>query len=181
MPVEENLTADITLLGMVRHVFRRGRIGTFAKVPEAENDDVYEEVVLKRIPHVRLWNFSGDPVVYQDVARTQTCTIAVATNRDDATFVASDTTGKLLGKGTGKDASITFPAEAGGHCNGTMHFMPIVVDRQKGSLEVLGATLLVGTNTSIVPTEGTSSMSFAFDSKASLSVIASYKPLKPKK
>jgi hypothetical protein len=176
MPVDAHVTADVTLIGMVRHVFRRGRIGSFARVPEAENDDVYEEVVLKRLPRVRLWDFSGDAAIYQVSPRPPRCAIAIATNRDDATFVASDLSGKLLGKGSGKDASISFSADEDGRCKGSLTFMPIVVDRQKGPMEVLGATVLANNGASAAAKHGITLLPFAFDENTPWSVIASYTP-----
>ena len=55
-PIANEVRADIYLLGVMRHVHDRGRLGFFTKVPESENDDVYEQVVVKTIDDVLLWS-----------------------------------------------------------------------------------------------------------------------------
>ncbi len=81
-PAKE-IKADVFLVGVVRHVYRRGMKGVWTRVPETENDHVYEQVLLKVLPDQTLWQFPGEP--YVDPRHL--CVVKVVTNRTDAIFV----------------------------------------------------------------------------------------------
>jgi hypothetical protein len=64
-PVQKEVRAHVVIVGVVRHVENLGHTGVFQRVPEAENDDVFEEVVLHEIPAEKqiLWEYNNIPAV----------------------------------------------------------------------------------------------------------------------
>jgi len=170
-PVQENVVADIFLIGVVRHVYDRGHVGVFNRVPESENDDVYEQVILQIFPDQPLWT-APEPWIDKVTAAGKKCEIKVLTNREDAVFfaVAADS-GKLLASGTGKEAALSFEPQAGNAPAATeeacaptventcgnvlMRFLPVIVTGEKGSalkLEAAERTLLPDGKSPIVVT-----------------------------
>ena len=69
-PVREKVTANIVIVGVVRHVVEIGHTGIFQHMPEAENDDVFEEVVLHEIPASKqtLWEFKNIPAMTEPLS-----------------------------------------------------------------------------------------------------------------
>jgi hypothetical protein len=154
-PIANPLRADIALIGVVRHVFERGYKGTFTKVPEIDNDNVYEQVIVQTYPDVPLWQLSKD-YYYQE---KPTCTLRVATNRDDAVFVVQDEVARKQFEGQGKELVVELQAkrdegkeaapgngkkdsadegdvekcrrEAGSRCCARVSFLPAVVGTDK--------------------------------------------------
>jgi len=120
-PVVRDLTADIYLIGVVRHVYKRGHKGLLLRVPETENDDVYEQVILKTYPNTPVWRV-GD--FYRE---KPTCTLRVVTNRDDAAFVVVDTAARPQRQtdGVGKVLVATLDAGSDGKCGAIVQFLPI--------------------------------------------------------
>lgn len=59
-PKTPSIKADIYLLGVVRHVVKRGMSGTLNTAPEIENDDVFEQVIIKKIENKILWEIDPD-------------------------------------------------------------------------------------------------------------------------
>ena len=116
------------MVGVVRHVHDRGHRRSFwglSKVPESENDDVYEQVVVKKVPNVLLWRSKElDWIASQD--RAYRCVVEVFTNHPDATFVATDGQGDVVAIGRGAQSLLRVP-ETGGRCSTTISFAPIVV------------------------------------------------------
>lgn len=84
-PCEKEVTADIYLLGVARHVYHRGMTGFFTRVPEVENDDVYEQVVVKKISDVKLWKNDQDAWLSR-VTKKLDQTLTIYSNLDDAQF-----------------------------------------------------------------------------------------------
>ena len=128
-PIADEVRADVYMIGIVRHVYDRGHLRSgfwgLSKVPEPENDDVYEQVVVKRVPNVLLWKSKElDWVASQD--RAYRCVVEVFTNRPDATFVATDDQGDVVAIGRGTQALLRVP-EAEGRCSTTITFVPIVL------------------------------------------------------
>jgi len=122
VPVPQELTADIYLMGVVRHVYKRGQKGLLVRVPETENDDVYEQVILKTYPKTLVWRRS-DPDFYRE---KRTCALRVVTNRDDAAFVVRDTVEKRQTDGAGKSLVARLSAESDDHrCHAQVEFLPI--------------------------------------------------------
>jgi hypothetical protein len=105
-PITKQIKVDIYIVGVVRHVYKRGMKGLFIKGPESENDNVYETVVGKVLEDRVLWTFQGHTWVQQDSIKSPQVKITVTTNRDDANFILKDSDGKLLGQGSGKNATI---------------------------------------------------------------------------
>jgi hypothetical protein len=180
-PVAERIVADATLIGVVRHVYRRGRIGAFTKVPEPENDDVFEEVVLKQIPNLRIWDFNGEPAysVSQPEPPKLTCTISATTNRDDGALMVSGETGAVLGRGAGREATISFVSDSAGACKGTIAAMPIVVTGEKGEVRMLAASLQLPGSTTRFDADGVAKATFRFSQGSPLNAIAAYRPWNP--
>lgn len=60
LPVTQEIRGDVYLVGVVRHVYRRGHLGLITRIPESENDQVYEQVVLEAMPDQLLWKLAQD-------------------------------------------------------------------------------------------------------------------------
>jgi hypothetical protein len=180
-PVAEHIVADATLIGVVRHVYRRGHIGAFTKVPEPENDDVFEEVVLKQLPNLRIWDFNGEPAysAAEEEPPKLTCTISATTNRDDSAVIVSSDTGAVLGRGTGREATISFATSKSGPCKGTIAVMPIVVTGEKGEVRMLAASLQLPGSTTRFDTDGIAKAAFTFPESNPLNVIVAYRSWTP--
>ncbi len=101
--------ADVRIIGVVRHVARKGRLGTFKRVPEPSNDDTFSEVVAKD-ERVSLWHLQGFPKANQDFEQPK---LKVFTNSPDATFTVYDSTGRtFLARGGGTEDHIWFKEPA---------------------------------------------------------------------
>lgn len=141
-PAVELIEPEIVLLGVVRHVYNRGQTGFFNKVPEIENDGVFEQVVIRR-PTVTLWSFNQNPWIRPYVFQANAAfTVHVATNNDAATFVVTDTKDdSILATGKGATAKLTIPtADLAHRITAKIDFKPIVVVPTNGSKHVLTAT-----------------------------------------
>lgn len=57
-PNVARIDATVRVVGIVRHVVRPGKTGTFRRVPEPLNDETYRQVVLREQP-VTLWRFTN--------------------------------------------------------------------------------------------------------------------------
>lgn len=176
-PVVKQLKANIALIGIVRHVYHRGYIGAFTKVPEAENDDVYEEVVMAKRGDVPLWAFNQEPA-YTTVTGAQNCSVSITTNRDDGAFVLTGTDRAVLGRGTGRDGSISFPADAADKCHATVAFMPTIVTTGiEGMTRLLVPSVTSADGSKAAPdATGLASISLDFPADTPASVIAAYRP-----
>lgn len=109
-PVQPEIKADVLLLGVVRHVHDRGRVGVLQRVPESENDHVYEQVVMRTLPGEILWRAPREPWIDTVVPEgPANCGLRVVTNRDDAGFVIQDASGKVIANGAGRKAEFSFP------------------------------------------------------------------------
>jgi hypothetical protein len=106
-PIITQINVDIYLVGVVRHVYKRGMKGFFSRVPESENDNVYETVVQEVLENKVLWAFQGEPWDGKDdTDKPPQITVMVVTNRDDARFILRDEEGTVRGQGSGKEAKI---------------------------------------------------------------------------
>lgn len=107
-PQLSDVVADVYLLGVIRHVEKRGMSGTLNRAPEVENDDVFEQVVVKKISDEVLWvhNFAS----WAELISTNpdTTKITIYSNNDEASFgifeqtTKDSGTYKLLKVGRGK-------------------------------------------------------------------------------
>jgi|GEM_PF-2668419 len=176
-PIAEHVSADIALIGVLRHVYHRGHIGAFNKLPEAENDDVYEEVALRTLKDVPLWNFAGEPATTV-VSAKQGCTVAVTTNRDDGAFVVTGKDGTVAGRGSGREGAISFSADASGVCQGALTFIPVVITTgADGAPRLLVPSAKATTGTSAQPdASGLAVLPFDFKKGDPFSVVVAYAP-----
>lgn len=154
-PVRTSVLADVFLIGVVRHVYDRGHMGLFHRVPETENDDVYEEVILSYVPNQLLWAAPEDPWIDPLIFETSQCKVRVLTNRDDAVFVVVDEeSGEIVANGTGKDFELSFPVSGTQEESETcakpkpvepscrkvqVRFLPITVTNEHGISQVIRA------------------------------------------
>ncbi len=108
VPVDDHVTADVRLIGVIRHVLKPGRTGTFKRVPEAQNDDTIEEYVVRDIPNVPLWTLSQPDGL--DV-ETQKKDLVVFSNEDDTTFTVYSALGAKaeISRGSGREADLWLP------------------------------------------------------------------------
>lgn len=127
IPVQESIEADVYLLGVVRHVHDRGRIGLAKRVPESENDHVFEQVVLRVLPKQILWVASGDRYFDEIVTEDPVCKLQVLTNREEAGFVVKNGNGQILANGTGRKADLSFPQTQETCGTVTVAFFPVVL------------------------------------------------------
>jgi hypothetical protein len=125
VPVIDTLKPEILLLGVVRHVYDRGMTGFFNRVPEIENDDVYEQVIVQMITDRVFWRFNNLPWIRPITAKIPTYKVSVITHEKDANFAIIDKSdGSQLAKGTGEknDLSITSSSSP---INAEIVFFPI--------------------------------------------------------
>ncbi len=138
VPIQMEVKADVFLLGVVRQIHERGRIGVLNSVPESENDHVFEQVVLRVIPDQRLWIAPGTNYVSPVQFQEPVCKLQVVTNREDAGFVIKDEGGLMLASGTGRKADLSFPQAASSCGSIDVTFLPVVL-AQEGAAIVLEA------------------------------------------
>ncbi|PCI80994.1 MAG: hypothetical protein COB20_02560 [SAR86 cluster bacterium] len=114
VPCDDDVLVDIYLVGVARHVYDRGLTGYFAKVPEVENDDVYEHVVVRKIPSVALWSLAGPS--WLGLVTNQTNSLVINTLFDEAFYGiyettqnnAGNTVESFLSMGNGKKFTFTY-------------------------------------------------------------------------
>lgn len=100
-PNVDSIEAEVRVVGIVRHVVKPGKTGTFKRVPEPLNDETYRQVVLHD-QKLTLWKFTNIPT--GQISRNLT----VYSNIDGASFIVVDETdGKKLGYGKGREAHLT--------------------------------------------------------------------------
>jgi hypothetical protein len=142
-PVVKAITPRIALIGVVRHVYDRGTAGFFNIVPEIENDDVYEQVVLETIADKELWSFHGEiwvrPNPFKDPPKL---TVHVVTNHELGSFVVTDVTNPaeptILGRGKGVENKIKIETgDLENPINAQIDFHPIVRFGDQGTVTVV--------------------------------------------
>jgi hypothetical protein len=112
-PCVTEIRANVYMAAVVRHVYKRGYTGWFRRVPEPDNDKVYFQVVVKQLPNVLLWKYSGVPWFKEQKTRSDEFVVSVTTNREDAKFVVKgiDANGHIYGVGSGSAAQIIIPVQ----------------------------------------------------------------------
>jgi hypothetical protein len=140
-PVVPEIKADVYLIGVVRHVFKRGTKGFITRVPETENDLVYEQVLLKVLPDQQLWKFYGEYFAKpkQPPKAPTVCKIKVVTNRDDASFILEDGDGRANASASGKEAVVELKPMKNGDWKGRIVFLPIISSSDEKGAQVLAA------------------------------------------
>lgn len=102
IPKVKSIEAEVRVVGIVRHVVKPGKTGTFERVPEPLNDETYRQVVLHD-QKVTLWKFTDMPISNVSIDWN----LAVYSNIDGASFIVVDqTNGKKLAHGTGREAHL---------------------------------------------------------------------------
>jgi hypothetical protein len=137
-PVSKAVEPEIILLAVVRHVHDRGTTGWINSVPESENDDVYEQVVVEELQNVSVWQFNDIPLG-QRRPPPHTFTARVSTNRKDARFAIFDAKGHILAHGTGEEAELSIPNNTGHGIEGELRFLPVVNTPAEGNATNLEA------------------------------------------
>lgn len=138
-PILKSISADVYLLGVVRHVHDRGRMGLMRRVPESENDHVFEQVVLRILPNQQLWVAPNEPYLDEAVmSKAPSCTLQVLTNREEASFIVRDERLQIIGSGTGRKADLSFSKTQETCGKVTVTFLPIVLTTE-GTTVVLEA------------------------------------------
>jgi hypothetical protein len=137
LPVVEQLLANVALVGVVRHVHDRGKTGWFVRVPEPENDDVYEQVVLVAEENRPIWRFDGESWTRPIVLEQAAFELTVVTNVEDASFIvrSGDT---ILGFGSSSKNQIKLSMGSTAVA-ATVDFLDIVRISTQGSPTVLSA------------------------------------------
>ena len=126
-PVTKEVRADIYMMGVVRHVYSRGMTGIRVRVPESENDDVYEQVVVESVRDAVLWRHNEEPWIGTTAVQQATCRVDVFTNRADALFLAEDGNGSVVAAGGGTRTSLEVPVQVDAEeCTAVVRFLPIV-------------------------------------------------------
>ncbi|HEX7184197.1 MAG TPA: hypothetical protein VF756_20380 [Thermoanaerobaculia bacterium] len=138
VPIQESIKADVYLLGVVRHVHDRGRIGLVNRVPESENDHVFEQVVLRILPEQTLWVAPRDLYFDDIVTEDPVCRLQVLTNREEAGFVVRNENSQILASGTGRKADLSFPQTRETCGTVTVTFFPVILTAE-GKTVVLEA------------------------------------------
>jgi len=107
-PVVDDLTAEVRIVGVVRHVGKIGMTGTFTRVPEPTNDDIFDEVLIseKTVP---LWKLHQPVMIDTEPKNAPKVNLVIYTNQDAATFtVYGDGAGlPVLTRGKGREASLS--------------------------------------------------------------------------
>lgn len=109
VPCTDQILADIYLVSVVRHVYDRGFTGVFTRVPEVENDDVFEQVIIEKIENVALWSDQkfvhwASPFVAEPPEKKK---LTIYANHDSAQFAIVEA-GKVVGVGTGRKFEFSF-------------------------------------------------------------------------
>jgi hypothetical protein len=106
-PKATAIQAQVRVVGIVRHVVKPGKTGTFKRVPEPLNDETYRQVVLRDEP-VTLWNFTNIPT---GQIATET-NLTVYSNVEGASFlVVDETTGAVLDHGAGQEVHLALATQ----------------------------------------------------------------------
>jgi hypothetical protein len=155
LPIQGEIKADVYLLGVVRHVHDRGRIGFVNRVPESENDHVFEQVVLRVLPEQTLWIAPQEHHIDSIVTRGPECKLQVLTNREEAGFVVKGENREILASGTGRKADLSFPQTQETCGTATVTFFPVILTTEGKTvvLEAESRKVQIGTSQQIV--EGT--------------------------
>lgn len=146
-PVVNVIKPKIALIGVVRHVYDRGKTGFFNIVPEIENDDVYEQVVLKSISDEELWSFNGEPWIRPyEFEPAKMFTVHVVTNHELASFVVTDITDarepKIINRGKGEDVKLKIETDdLQNNMLVQIDFFPIVHFVDKGAVSIVNPSL----------------------------------------
>ena len=140
-PITNQIKVDIYLVGVIRHVYKRGMKGSFIRVPESENDKVYETVVRNVLKDRVLWTLQGNPWASEDPVQSDEITVRVVTNRDDARFLLRDESKTFLGQGSGKEATILVknPKKDAPDRKLKITFLPIISQANNGRIMKLKA------------------------------------------
>lgn len=108
-PVEKLVRAEVRVVGLVRHVEKRGKTGTFKRVPEPLNDDTFDQVVLveKLLP---LWEMQQPSTLNLERSENN---LTIYTNETDATFTvySDDQARTVLRRGGGRETKVFLPTE----------------------------------------------------------------------
>jgi hypothetical protein len=114
-PRVKKVVPEIVMIGLVRHVAKVGLTGVLLRVPETENDKVYEQAVVKAVDNLPLWQFDGEYATRPFVQKSANITVVdVITALDDARFILTTEDGKLLTEGSGKRARLEFDRPSSG-------------------------------------------------------------------
>lgn len=128
--------ADVLTVGVVRHVADVGRAGVLNRVPEPENDDVFEQVVFQSSQE-DLWQFAGVPAVESIVTRhKEPAGLEIVMNLKEARYVVLGPDGELVGEGSGYRSKVDVPASMAHSV--TLRFLPAFVVGENGK----GTTLV---------------------------------------
>ncbi|MCW5783537.1 MAG: hypothetical protein KIT39_09530 [Nitrospirales bacterium] len=130
---KRKLVPNIILVSMVRHVHDRGMTGWFNRVPETENDDVYDQVILKEVNNLPIWEFNDTPWIRPDPIKINTFTAKVITNRKDARFAIFDKNNNILAHGEGENAEISIANDKGQLTNARLIFFPVAYTPTQGN------------------------------------------------
>lgn len=106
-PKATQVVADVRVVGIVRHVLKPGKTGTFKRVPEPLNDETFREVVM-RDETATLWTFNNTPLAQLSEASNLT----IYSNADGASFTIYDDKDAVLGHGNGREAHFAVPEGA---------------------------------------------------------------------
>jgi len=91
--------------------------------------------------------------------------------------------GAVVGRGTGREGTVSFTADSKGACRGTVSFMPVVVTagtEARLRLIVPSATTASGTK-SVADQDGVVNVTFDFARNTAFSVMAAYAPRRGKR
>lgn len=137
-PNVKRITAEVRLVGIVRHVVKPGTIGLFEQAPEPLNDETFRQVVLyeKNVP---LWEFPELP------AGKMNTNLTVYSNIDEASFIVKDECNdKKLGYGTGREWSFSILPNDAKH-KVKILFLPAIIGGDKHVIltapDITGITL----------------------------------------
>ncbi len=137
-PVVSSVKANALVVGVARHVYDKGMTGFFNRVPEAENDDVFEQVASRAFPDCTLWNFATPAYDRPLPKPDRDYTIKISTNVDEAAYVAKipGDGGKVIGSASGKEGEIRIPYSLAS-TTVEVQFMAAVIKPTEGSASIL--------------------------------------------
>lgn len=140
-PVVETVIADVYMVGVVRHVYVRGMTGLRTRVPEPENDKVYNQVVTNTLSDVTLWKWNRLPWIDRASIVSDEHVVKVYTNRDDARFVVRNMqTKEVLASGNGTYASLSIPAPDEQDIQAQVEYLSLVAIQEDGKIVTLVAS-----------------------------------------
>ena len=127
-PIMETIVAKAYMIAVIRHVHTSGMTGIYNRVPEPDNDEVYEQVVVEEVDPLVIWRYNDKSYDSSALEKNIEFKLKVITNINDARFVVRDIdNNKVIGAGKGTEATITLPVEESRDIHARVEFLDMII------------------------------------------------------